>query len=182
MRAEEVSVNLEKLHQFVCLIKSWPMRSHRFLLGLCVWSALPGRDMRDSVSVCPSDGSCSLHPKHPLSLNSVFKTVISGTVIIQGHQPVAPSCPSVPLTPGRAELLCHSVGSIGTVIEHSQGRVKLPPHTSAGQLIFAWILHWNLKPTTTRKHLFSCPSMIKQVAPRHKEAEFPLGELFSFLL
>lgn len=54
-----------------------------------------------------------------------------------------------------------------------------PPH-SPGQGIFAWILHWNLKSTATRKHLFSCPSMIKQVAPRHKEAKFPLAELAFF--
>lgn len=94
---------------------------------------------------------------------SRVKTVLSGTATIQGHQPVA-------LAPG----------SVGIVVGYGQHRVKLPPRGSPGQGIFAWILHWNLKSTATRKHLFSCPSMIKQVAPRHKEAEFPLGELFSF--
>lgn len=74
----------------------------------------------------------------------------------------------------------NGAGSVGTVVDHGQCRVKLPPHGPPGQGIFAWILRWNLKSTATRKHLFSCPSMIKQVAPRHKEAEFPLGELFSF--
>lgn len=97
-----------------------------------------------------------------------YLKLCSGTVTIQDHSPCQCCCAT------------DGVGSIGTVLEHSQHRVKLPPHSSPGQCIFAWILHWNLKSTATRKHLFSCPSMIKQVAPRHKEAEFPLGELFSF--
>lgn len=97
-----------------------------------------------------------------------YLKLCSGTVTIQDHSPCQCCCAT------------DGVGSIGTVLEHSQHRVKLPPHSSPGQCIFAWILHWNLKSTATRKHLFSCPSMIKQVALRHKEAEFPLGELFSF--
>lgn len=64
--------------------------------------------------------------------------------------------------------------------QHGQCRVKLSSLRSLGQGIFGWISHWNLKSMATRKHLFSCPSMIKQVALRHKKAEFPLAELFSF--
>lgn len=93
-----------------------------------------------------------------------------------------PTCPStLPVSSGGAALQT-ALGARGPrsrLPRHSQRGVKLPPH-SPGQGIFAWILHWNLKSTATRKHLFSCPSMIKQVAPRHKEAEFPLVELFSF--
>lgn len=178
MRAEEVFVNLEESLQFVCLIKSWSTRSSRFLSGPCV-HLTPGRDVRDCVSICPSGGSRSLHPEHPLSPDPELKLCLWHC----HHAGPPTSGTEVPVRATRPWQCCcatDGVGRVGIVVGYGQHRVKLPPHGSPGQGIFAWILHWNLKSTATRKHLFSCPSMIKQVAPRHKEAEFPLGELFSF--
>lgn len=58
---------------------------------------------------------------------------------------------------------------------------ELNPHPALHSLhVFPLVLHWNLISAATRQHLFSCPSTIKHVALRYKEAEFPLVELFSF--
>lgn len=64
---------------------------------------------------------------------------------------------------------------------HCMANAELSPHPALHSLrVFPQVLHWSLISAATRQHLFSCPSMIKHVALRYKEAEFPLVELFSF--
>lgn len=45
---------------------------------------------------------------------SRVKTVLSGTVTVQGHQPVAQRCPFVPLAPGSAAVPQTVLGELGS--------------------------------------------------------------------
>lgn len=109
--AEEVFVNSGGIAP-VCLFNKILAREElQVPFGACVHPALTGGDMRGSVSLCPSDGSNFLHPKHPLSLDSEFKTALWHC-----HYAGPPTCGtevSLPLTPGIAAVPQTVLGALG---------------------------------------------------------------------